>query len=506
MTQYNLSNITDIYWAVNDGFKSGRDPMGIQNSSIATYNCLLPGMTNLTGHIRYYSLYCWLLSEYDRLEQRGDISLHQYNFIRRAELILAFIMKDQGVRSIVGANFVQTRGDTIFNGDIYDIAIGADYENKGKYWTFKSGALGQYYIGSLIHYELVKIVEERFYLLDKGEELAQSVRDSVSMDTLNLMLKCVTEGQLPENKILELQSLGLHAIKESSSEWDMLNNLLVMQDTNGSSSRRESVYLMLVDYRDGINTSDFVEHRFQVYNGLDRYQDASFGWYFYYLCEALHYGIESIFCYILQSISALQNPPIAVLLDKITNDFSNIVGMELLHVTVEEWMHDCNIKIDEQLSKVKSQIKTQQYSDAFVEALKLFLALYREFKARKDAIMKFEKDHDLVRQRGILSEGLKDYVEKHLHSPVQIYPKEMVKQIMNEHTFVALSKMGKHELDLRKFILENGCAILVEIRYPIETNPRIESLHNFLVDLRYLNENEHLTPIAQQFILNYGRK
>ena len=26
-----------MYWATNDGFKGGRDPMGIQNSSIATY-------------------------------------------------------------------------------------------------------------------------------------------------------------------------------------------------------------------------------------------------------------------------------------------------------------------------------------------------------------------------------------------------------------------------------------------------------------------------------------
>ena len=35
---------------------------------------------------------------------------------------------------------------------IYDIADGADYESKDKYWTFKSGAFGQYYLGSLIYY------------------------------------------------------------------------------------------------------------------------------------------------------------------------------------------------------------------------------------------------------------------------------------------------------------------------------------------------------------------
>lgn len=70
MAQYKIYDITNIYWATNDGFKVGRDPMGIQNSSVATYGCLLPGMTNLTGHIRYYSLYCWLLNKYDELEKK----------------------------------------------------------------------------------------------------------------------------------------------------------------------------------------------------------------------------------------------------------------------------------------------------------------------------------------------------------------------------------------------------------------------------------------------------
>ena len=55
MAVYNTKNITNLYWACNEGFKVGRDPMGIQNCSITLYGQLLPGMTNQTGHIRYYS-------------------------------------------------------------------------------------------------------------------------------------------------------------------------------------------------------------------------------------------------------------------------------------------------------------------------------------------------------------------------------------------------------------------------------------------------------------------
>ena len=102
MAQYKQTEITNVYWASNEGFKGGRDPLGIQNSSIATYSKLLPGLTNLTSHIRYYSLYCWLLSEYDELEKAKKTTLHQYNFIRRAELAMALIMKDQGVGRLLG--------------------------------------------------------------------------------------------------------------------------------------------------------------------------------------------------------------------------------------------------------------------------------------------------------------------------------------------------------------------------------------------------------------------
>lgn len=61
---YDTESYKQPFWAENSGFMTGRDPLGIQNSSISLYAALLPGMTNLTLRIRYYGLYCWLLKEY----------------------------------------------------------------------------------------------------------------------------------------------------------------------------------------------------------------------------------------------------------------------------------------------------------------------------------------------------------------------------------------------------------------------------------------------------------
>ena len=97
MPQYKVTDITNVYWASNDGFKVGRDPMGIQNSSIATYGCLLPGLTNLTGHIRYYSLYCWLLNEYKEIVGiLGKVCGHTGNGVKTSHFYGSLIWKSTG--------------------------------------------------------------------------------------------------------------------------------------------------------------------------------------------------------------------------------------------------------------------------------------------------------------------------------------------------------------------------------------------------------------------------
>ena len=56
---YNLETYKEPFWAKSGNFVRGRDPLGIQNSSISVYATLLPGMTNLTLILRYYGMYLW---------------------------------------------------------------------------------------------------------------------------------------------------------------------------------------------------------------------------------------------------------------------------------------------------------------------------------------------------------------------------------------------------------------------------------------------------------------
>lgn len=508
MAHYKQPEITDIFWASNEGFKRGRDPLGIQNSSIATYSTLLPGLTNLTRHIRYYSLYCWLLKEYDDWEkQTPNTLLHQYNFIRRAELAMALIMQDQGIGAVVGALFVSQDKCKIDDNDIYNIADGADFGSKEIYWTYKSGAFGQYYLGSLTYYDLVKVEKDRFYLRDKGKELASALINSVEEDTRALFIKCIKEGRMSKADIERLLPLALHKTKIDSEEWKYLNNLLTKEDKE-SQYRRDTLYLFLRGIKNGEKVADFPKNRFFNAPKEDNIP-ASFGWYFYYLCECLHYCLDTIFCLILYSIHDLQNPPLNNLTEDVTERILSHLGNATSFKTIDDYRKTISTDIPTLYEETRDFCNEHEYPNAASHAITLLLRLYTEFENNTKAILEFETKNNLHELRGILNRGMNFCVKHYLSTDLASYVKSLVVKIMQEHTIAAIAKMGSSNSDLRKFVIEDGRIYLVEQRFPVETSPRINSLYDFLKDLGYIDskdERDTITDIANSFIDAYGKE
>jgi hypothetical protein len=500
MAQFKYEEVSKLYWAVNDGFKTGRDPMGIQNSSVVTYAELLPGLTNLTAHIRYYSIYCWILNEYDNLEKTNRTKIHQYNFIRRAELAIAFIMKNAGENGVVGADFAYRTGAA----SVYKLSDGGDYESRIKYWKFKTGAFGQYYLGSLINLELVKTEDYRFYLRNKGKELAEAMKVSVNRTVLDCFLNCILSGRISEQDIETLSPLRLSGIEVDTEEWTALNNLLFIPPEDSQCMRYGTVLLMLQDIKGGIKMNDFVEYRFNNYSGSSAI-DAEFGWYFYYLCEAFHYCVESVFCMMLYQIKRLKNPPINEFLNNIQDTVLKELKEAQRYSSVDAWRFDCKSCIPEMWSDLKTTIREGKYIEACAKSLPLMLRLSNEYESKKTTILSFENKYELSQQRGILSDAVKSYVLKYNKRTVADYVELLFKQVINEHTLVALNKMTDNK-DPRKFIIENGRITLIEQRYPNETTPRIRSLYTFLRDMKYITNDGKLTNVANLYINTYGNK
>ena len=215
---YSTETYKTPFWAENSGFMTGRDPLGVQNSSITTYSRLLPGMTNLTLRLRYYGLYMWLLNEYDTIASKDSNQTDQFTFVRRAELIVAFLMMKEfpGEQSIIGSDYTNKKMDELDHLGFYNIQLGADKTKetiKGSvYWDFESGALGQYYAGSLIALELVDITGKFFRLLEKGKKLAKTFDQNISPQQKITFLEVLKSGKLKEEDLNAISEFSLSTI------------------------------------------------------------------------------------------------------------------------------------------------------------------------------------------------------------------------------------------------------------------------------------------------------
>jgi hypothetical protein len=141
---YTTEEIIEPFWAEYVGEAGGRDPLGIQNSSVVIYTKLIQGVTNVTNRIRYNGFYCWLMDSIlkdDRLKHKTDLE-DQIKYIRRGELLLAFLMvkKFPLEAGVSGSLYANRKKD-----DNLSLKIGADWENRkqagGVYWKYHNGAL-----------------------------------------------------------------------------------------------------------------------------------------------------------------------------------------------------------------------------------------------------------------------------------------------------------------------------------------------------------------------------
>ena len=484
--------------------------MGIQNSSITVYGLLLPGLTNLTGRLRYYSFYCWLLYEYTKEYRRNGRERtvrDQQNFIRRAELAMAFLMEGREAKSVVGSMHVDAKAFSVVRG-CYDLKSSADFDfnpEHDKYWKYSTGAFGQYYLGSLVYLALVDVYEDSFKVLERGEKLAEAFIESVSENARELFLSSIREGHLSKNSIEDLEEICLDMIIVESPEWTMLNDILVNKDLSGSSFRRDSIYLMLDSLKQSVDVKRFPTLMFMDFEkGINV---AVLGWHYYYLCEALHYCIETIFWMILSNASRRNYCPVDSFMDMCQNSilkeeydlfgFANKALSEIVPVYDRD--------IVKRLDELVTTVRIGDYEEASSKAVELLMCLYNQVTVMKSSYQGFERDYGINQQFGYLTGFIKRYVESNLNYEVSTFVRNVVRLVMADHTTSACRKMGRGQSDLRKFLLEDGMVVLVEIWKPQFTNPRTDSLIAFLEDLSYVKDGE-ITEIGEQFIDEYEKQ
>jgi hypothetical protein len=518
---YTKDSYKNPFWAENSGFMTGRDPLGIQNSSITVYGLLLPGMTNLTLRLRYYGFYCWLLAEYEKLHtnQEKKTIQHHYNFIRRAELALAFItlVNHPGQSSIVGSMYVNDNLNEINSLGYYDIYKGADKERKAKnisesyrvYWDYISGALGQYYLGSLINLDLVEVSEHFILIKNKGKKLAEAFSENISRDNQSMFLSIVELGRLDQRQIESLEQFAINSIKTESDEWNVYNEILIEKDGdrfktyNGSytSNRKTSIKLYLEYWKENNKHLSFPRTQYTMVSKSE-YTSTRFGWYYYFINEAIHYCIETLFWALLVELDGNQMA-LKDFIDHMTsliNSETQKYGFKEDHSIKDILSNIDEIDLIDEINILEKLTKSELNNiEASSLSIKLLFHVYISISDNIEEMKSFENLYGLNNQKGVVTEHMKVFIDDLISYNYSSYLAKVVKIIINDHISTAYRKMGNGESNLLKFIIEDGVIGHIQTMQPKFTNPRTRTLHNFLSDLSYINENG-LTEKGNNFL------
>ena len=513
---YTSNSYQEPFLAENSGFITGRDALGIQNSSIATYSRLLPGMTNLTLRLRYYGFYMWVLQNYYNKYSNNKVLTYndQYYFVRKAELIIAFIMMKlyPNELSIIGSNYTKKYENEGIDLGYFDIKKGADKskgnKNKKLYWDFDSGALGQYYAGSLIALKLIITSEGFFLIQEEGKKLAATFDSNIKQNQKELFLDAIESGKLYLDTIESLTDFAINKIPLKSEEWESYKDILIgndgvqFLDNLGIETdlRKQSLKLYL-DYTIQNDTDydsrSFIKWQYKL-NTEKRQNDASFGWAYYYINEAIHFGLETVFWSILIDIQYKERV-FDEYVEELTERAVNKSKESFLSNSNSFLLADCiskcaDFSMIQLLENLENTVKSKENNqDALVAAFQLLLTTYEKNYTRMDQINAFEKKYGVYHQKGRVSENFSLFIENKLHLDYKHFLKDAIKMIINNHINSAYRKMGNGENNLLKFMIEDGIIYHIQTMAPTHTSPRLRALENFAKDLSLITNDRTLT-------------
>jgi len=508
-------------------FIRGLDPLGLQNTSDATFTLLLPGLNNVTGRIRYYSFYCWLLDEYSKRNGSTDPEV-QRKFMRTAEYMIAlssqFYEGDNG--SIPGSNYakVQVQNEDI---NIHDLNAGIykpDGTTANTYWNFGWGAFGQYYLGSLRDIGIIIDRERKDSVYTRtnsredgfvsGEMLAQAFDQSIPTEKKELYFTCLENGSISEAQLEELlPEFNLTHVPEGSKEQQLLTRLLIQKDyplrieEEPATLRNESIYHLLQFVKsepEKFSDRQFVYFAYDSKGLKDGQREPSLlGWYYYQFNEFWHYANTSIFNGTLDSLEDNYGPnwiPLNQFIDEVTNQVVERFQAEALASSPSELLSDVLEKLNPDEYKY---LNLASQSSKIEKVFYGFLLMFSEYlnNAEELVLLKEYGEHNDLAKDGEGSGYFLLQFRVKISSSLQKFIREYIfKNVIYRHQYVAFRKIRGGGLSTQKFIIEDH-----HIRYLGNfeagyTGPRIGSLISFLKDLKIISTDNKLTDYGNDVL------
>jgi len=521
------------FWGSSLKLIRGLDPLGLQTTSEAIYANLLPGISNLTNRLRYYGFYCWLIDFYQKKEKKGN-SKEQYNFIRRAELLIAIIMQSENneILQITGSSFAASLiNNTTEN--FYDLAIGAAQKtaNETVYWKYPSGAFGQYYFSPMNTLSLILMASntdgDTIFTVSKptrvhsvsGQELAAAFESKIPNNVKEIFYNCITSGKLFKEHIAILYTyFAIEKISPDSEEWKLYVSMLLDKDEPTQENeelftfhRKETIRQLINFAIDNDNLFNWKTFLLKAYNQKLDPQNINenitqIAWYSYKLNEYYQFACGSVFFATSQYLQSLQSDQY---LPQFVKDLASLIVVDLsssYNITPEQNIvsllkNSSILESEESLVNQIESLKPNEYIKFASYGITLFFKLYIENIHFLKSLRDFIIQNNTIRD-GNMVDGLLFLNEMQNFTVLSFIEHFILNKIIYRHQKVAIRKMGDTNQSTHKFIIENQYIRHIDSFPPRFTSLRLNTLFNLLSDLSVVNSDSTLTPMHNMLILN----
>jgi hypothetical protein len=508
----------------------GLDHLGMQIVSITIYGDLLPGLTNVTDRIRYYSFFPWLLYRYAK--DIGSTSLLKWQeHLRRAEFLLALVGKahhkaePEGGEAIVGADQAADalkliRENPSKQWNLSQWTAVAQVGKAGSYFKNKNGGYGQYYRRTLSELGLIAIVDEALGInlhQDAGLALAEIcdaqprrqdfwkavVDNEVSLalieDLGKSLCPCTLTGFKEECQFLTTLMFGPDGGKSGTGDRRArsLRLLLAMLDQFGCLKDPVAEFRLLAYYGHSVSGQAFVPP-----HGLEEVLQK---WLTYQAGEYVHYSLEQTF---LAVLSVLKTSPreeaglhgfLRELALKSLSVSSATLGLgadkrpwadRLLGDLLEEartgqaplgkWFQDPWAE-----SKLIPNPKEETPSEVLARAFASLLSVLARNRVPVATFAGFESlDTSFLRRYPVNFASFRDWMFKSTKSKAtDVYVDILSNWVIGQHLRVAMRKLRYQTQATFKIAVEEGHYIWIEDFVPTYTGPRLRQAFRFIRDL-----------------------
>lgn len=497
--------------------KRGLDPLGMQTTSVALYQQLVPGISNVTLRMRYYGLYAWLARRY--ASEVGDTSVEKWClYLRRAEALYALVsVHAGGERGVAGVDWA-TRVLAAPGADITFHAATDRADGEPQYLKQKFGAFGAAYGSQLLDIGVLETVPGHDVPVptrDIGDPLADAFQAAIGA-AADAFLAAAQVGTISRDDLARLDTMLPSRIVADGPERDLYESLLFAgahEQKARAVSRSHSLHLVLRIAREQGSAVRVETLRWSLYASqckaiatfasLGAEEDRQrFSWAVYQANDLLHLCYETI---LKLALDILEGSPTGMPFESLVTQTVSRLLLALETYDADSWNGLCDSLplADDPVSDMDpmSEMSLQQavLRSARLEAMTnedsarcsivLLAVLHKRFSGLLERIA---RDLPVLANGDFLRSLVTElrFLDAHSAEPLQALLTRIVRQrVLDRHMWVAIQKFrGPGDYT---FLLESddGRVRLRRKDGPVLTNPRLTSAIAFLEDIHLLSVN-----------------